>query len=280
MTLFRKLLLSCVAFGFGVLLGAADFIVQKVRAEGDYDSQDYMLTMIERLDGSGGQLGLMFRRSLLVTAALPPAPAGWEGHLWTSVAYDDLYSREQDKALQRHLVYAVPDLSYLDGLGESEEKLLDAYLDDVSRVYLSDDGGYIDLRVSVDGFSIGSTAWQRYLTEVEAYFDRTGSTHRFARIQGIEWTERVGVVEMAANLDLPFALRTLRGDLGNVHIAISARASDAALRGFLAQVDLSGLRALAQEAPELPVMPEPQPSPDLMAGLSPTAGKSAVAQAE
>ena len=52
--LLRRLVLGILAFGVGVLGGAADFIVQKSRAGEGYGTAEYMVSLIERFDGAVG----------------------------------------------------------------------------------------------------------------------------------------------------------------------------------------------------------------------------------
>ncbi|MBS0125271.1 hypothetical protein [Thetidibacter halocola] len=265
--LFRKMVLGVVAFGMGILLGAADFIVQKARAGEGYGTAEYMVSLIDRFDGAQGPLGVVFRRSMLVTAALPAAPLGWEAHDWASVSYDGLFSREQQKAMDRHLVFAAPDLTYLDNMGQHEARLLDIYLDDVSRVYLADDS-YLDLRVSVDGYGIGSAAWARYQDEVDAYFTHVSAKRSFARIQGLDWEERIGPVEKASDGDLPHDLRRFHAEMDGVRIDLVTRAPEGVIRRFLGLVNLRDLRRLGGQTAPVPAPARADPQPDLLADLS------------
>lgn len=280
LTPIRKAALGVMAFAFGVGLGAADFLYQKVQAGGDYSQSQYTELLIERFDGAGGTLGLIFRKSARVAEALPPAPEGWTSHLWSSVPYSGLYSRAQRDARARHLVYAVPDVGYLEDMGDKEKRLLDVYLDDVSRVYLAGkDGkdGYIDLSVTVPGRQIGSAVWQRYLDEVARYYDRINSRRTFGTIAGLTWAERRGTVEMASSQDLPHDLRVFETRLGLVKIRLRTRVGEASLRDFMARLDVSALRELARIAPD----PDPQSAPDARPKLQspdPRASNDLVAQ--
>jgi len=254
----RNTILGLFAFAFGVGLGASDYLYQHYKAGGVYSLDDYTQLQIDRFDGNGGKLGLIFRKSSRVTPHLPEAPEGWEAYQWSKIEDEAMFSREQSKARRRHLVRAVPDLTFLDGMREAEELLYDVYLDDVARMYRKEDGsGLIDFKATVPGLQIGSEDWRLYDRKILAYYDHMDESKPFGSFDGVDWTERTGPVERASNLSLNHRLRKFEADLGPIRLDLRTRASDADIMGFLAALDLTGLRGLAATAPQRTPLPDP-----------------------
>ncbi|MBV2360282.1 hypothetical protein KUH32_10885 [Thalassococcus sp. CAU 1522] len=224
-------------------IGGADYFNQKRLAQGDFDSRRYVASLIERLDGSGGVIGMAFRKSSMVTSALPTAPEGWTAVHWMDVPYGYAYSAAQEKALDFHLTKAVGNPEIFDRITDEDVAFFEAYMADTTRIYQNDDS-YFELSIDVEGVEIGSAVWREYDALVQAYFDKATRRSAYAEFQGLAWTELHGPIEAADNGGLPHRLRAFEAEMGKVTLYMETRAPDVLIDRFLASIDLTNLHAL------------------------------------
>jgi hypothetical protein len=236
----RKLLSGVALVLLALGVAATDFYLQARKHAEGFGGPQYVASMIDRFDGGPGMLALMFRKSSMITPALPPTPPGWTAHVWSSVPYDGLYSDTQWAVLDQQYNLATSGQTLL--ISNADEYLHDAYNDDISRVYLGHGGAYIDFYIEVDGIDMPREILRLEDSLIESHYDRVDRITSHATIQGITWYERRGPVETASNDRLPHKLRMFEADLGNVEISMITRAPDDMLRRFMEEIDLTDLR--------------------------------------
>lgn len=236
----RKLLAgtAIVLLALGAL--SVDFFLQARKHDPGFGGPQYVASMIDRFDGGPGFVALVFRKSSMISPALPPAPRGWTEHVWSSVPYDGLYSDTQWEMLDQQYEQATGGQTVL--VSSSDEYLYGAYKDDMSRVYLGHGGAYIDFSVKVDGIAFPREMLRHEDDLIEAHYDRVDRITRYMTIQGVAWYERRGPVETASNDRMPHRLRVFEADLGNVEIQMITRAPDDMLERFMQEIDLTHLR--------------------------------------
>ncbi|WP_323770469.1 hypothetical protein [Antarctobacter sp.] len=232
--------------GLGIF--SIDYATQWSRSDADFGGPQYVQTLMTRFGAQGGIVGLVLRKSSVVAAALPPAPAGWNAESWSADHEGFLYSREQSLAYDREILRATRHLPRPVGLTQTDEALWEAFLADTSMVYINDQG-VIGLDVDDPARRIVHPYWTPFIKAMERHFNLVDQRSEHATYQGVRWVEVRGPIEMADNGLRPHRLRVFKARLGEIDVMVTARAPVHHIERFFQTVDLSGIRSLA-EAPE------------------------------
>lgn len=236
----KKLLAATALVLLALGAVATDFYLQARKHSQGFGGPQYVASLFDRLDGAPGYLGLMFRKSLMVSAALPDAPSGWTAHDWWSVPYDGLYSNAQAAAWDAEVDIALGGRNFV--ASDTDVALFEDFTDDMSRVYLGHGGAYIELFTTIEGISPNRESWAEYDRLVQAHFDKVDRISPFGTLAGATWYERRGPVETASNEGLPHSLRMFETNLGRVEVSLVTRAPEQMLRDFMEGLDLTMLR--------------------------------------
>lgn len=244
----KKLTLIAGVLVLGIIAAMnADFFIEKGRDGGP----NLAARMIEHLDGSEGVVGMMFRKSAMVTPFLPPAPEGFTAHRYYDIEGGALYSDTQSAVIDAEFDKAMAGTDLWDRMTEEDGMFLDAYYNDMGAVYTTSDA-FIDLELALDGIDRGTALLREMKVRLDAHYDRVDSMGYLATVQGVAWYERIGPVERADNAGRPHRLRQLEGRIGRVRVIVTARASNADLTRFLQTLDLQSLRDLDAFGPGAP----------------------------
>lgn len=261
----------------GLGLFTADYVTQWSRADGSFGGPQYVLTLADRLGDKGGIVGMVFRKSSVVAAARPPAPAGWTAEVWQEVHDTYLFSPAQSARNDRELTRATLGLPPIDDMSRRDLAAFDTYLDDTSIAYRNDQG-VIALSIDDPARRIAHPVWQAYLAAIDSHFDRIDTLIEYDSFQGVTWSEVHGPVELADNGSHPNRLRSFEAELGGIRLYLTTRAPDHHIARFMEAVDLGPLRRLAAED-GTPSAKAPLPAPDLAraAPLRPAPAQTALA---
>ncbi len=259
MSLVKTIGMTAIVGLVGLGVFATDYSLQWSKAESEFGAPQYIVSLYDRFGDSGGAIGLMLRKSSMVYHALPNAPAGWAAYDWDPWADDLLYSAQQYALYTKHVDHAIAGMTQFDDPNTSDLELFQAYHTDTTVFYEQGPHG-IGLWINDKTKPINSPLWRDAFRRVDAHFDTIDRKSSYGTFQGLTWSEVSGPIDAASNGDLPFELRFFEAQIKDVSLVLTTRASDKMVRSFLTNVDLSGVRDLADfPLPQGHQPPSPKP---------------------
>ncbi|TMV11730.1 hypothetical protein [Arenibacterium halophilum] len=232
----------------GLAFGAADFLQQRTKADGDFTPGDYIASVFERraeaASDKAAAAALADARKIAPRDHLSPAPEGWQRHDYS----DDLYARlvgpkaaptEQEKEIIDKI-----KSSPLGGMFSTDQaqhsNAATAYLytrgDEVVMISAKLKGPAPKGRI---GAMIGAASVQ-----LASYSKKEG----FAVIKGVNFFETIGMTQVRLDQPGPQDHRRFTGSLGNtVMIEVESRAHDDSLRQLLGDIDYDALNQMLEQ---------------------------------